>query len=84
LENVNNAIQAFESALKVYTVEGHMEDFGFVNMMLSELYMKIAESGNTDSDYGRAADAGSEALKVFNAGDYPEEHRALREKIESA
>ena len=71
-EYMRIAVQAYEEALKVYTLDRFPMDYAMTQNNLGAAYSTLAAVEAKAANCKKAIEAYEEALKVFTEGDFPE------------
>ncbi|MCX7921772.1 MAG: stalk domain-containing protein [Clostridia bacterium] len=79
-ENLTKAVEEFEECLKFYTFENYPIDYAKSQYMMGNVYMLMSDRYNISN----AVNAYQEALKVFNASDFPAYNKLAFNGLEAA
>ncbi|MDH7490718.1 MAG: hypothetical protein QHH80_14590, partial [Anaerolineae bacterium] len=71
-QNCSRAIQAYEQALRVYTLDRFPMDYAMTQNNLGTAYRTLAEIQDKAQNCSRAIQAYEQALKVFREDLFPE------------
>lgn len=69
--NAQNAINAYQEALKISTVEKYPIDYATIQINLGNAYGSLAEVRDKEVNAQNAINACKEALKIFTVEKYP-------------
>ena len=76
-ENCERAIEAYEEALTVFTLEDIPMDYGKAQCNLGNAYGKLAQVEDKAGNCKRAVAAYHQALEVYTEDEFPELHRMV-------
>ena len=82
--NFQNAINTYQKALKVYTVENSPFDYAKAQTNLGYVYLRLAEIRDKKTNAQKAIDASQEALKAYAIEKYPIDYAKTQTNLECA
>ncbi len=78
------AIDAFEEALSIKTINVHPEHFALNQTGLGDTYIILAQAEDKSKNYEKALDAYNEALKICRDGNFPGINTLVNNRISKA
>ena len=83
-ENLINALEAFEQAIKIRTVDKYPQQYASAMFHLGKIYIKLAEFEDKTENYHKGTKAFDEALIVFTEESSPELYHKIQSEITQA
>src|SRR5450759_1282879 len=80
-ENCKKAIQAYEEALKVYTLDRFPMQYAMTHNNLGNAYRTLAEVEAKTENCKKAIQAYEEALNLFTQEEFPETYRSVKSNL---
>jgi len=81
-KNLAEAIDAYEEALRVYTLEEYPVDYAMIQNNLGAAYRSLAEVKERAANLTKAINAYEEALKIYTAERYPLYHKRVAASLD--
>ncbi len=83
-DNLTRAIQAYEQALKIRTVEKYPVDYAMTQNNLGNAYSTLAEVRDKEANLKKAIQTYEQALKIYTLEKYPLYHKVVMSNMENA